>query len=391
MLKITIPAKHYLGKRKSEPGQMSLGFLTPYGTDAAAKKRMCTVDEWVNQYRGPHPKSEVLENMPLKGFQVTGSLRYGSHGNQDKWRVVDPRGFELEISSENLADLLECCDIQSGQVVQACVWARMGSQNYLLPVHHSLYEEAKKLTEIKHKKIKWQQVNLGDQVTLQNGISGVYLGAQHVLYKDWHDASQEKHNLLRTADPLHVIWSACTPSHTESQLHLIKGVAPSEAVPGSVLSPSQAEHLANQCLQDDHCDLRVPQNIRFPRVLCFSLSEFDLGSVQINLTHHEHCTDKEFWSQGFQYTSFVLMPDQSLWQVQSRSNAGLHCVPVRQGLFQVGAWDYVTEKLPRTPINNPRGWITMQKIINKHAAIKSLHHVQMEITNEAKRKFKFML
>ena len=104
---ITIPESFYLGMLWGE-NSIPLGFLTPDGTDSAAQKRKQTVDDWVRRNQGYRSKNRVdttvVKNELLSGFKLTKSQRRWSTSNV-VWRVIDPRGFEIEISSENLMKL----------------------------------------------------------------------------------------------------------------------------------------------------------------------------------------------------------------------------------------------------------------------------------------------
>ena len=43
---VKIPAKHYVGMVKRQHDDLPLGFITPWGEDAAAQKRIATVNNW---------------------------------------------------------------------------------------------------------------------------------------------------------------------------------------------------------------------------------------------------------------------------------------------------------------------------------------------------------
>ncbi len=151
------------GIRTPEPGEVPLGFLTPYEATKAGAKRVETVDAWIrdngvvrdangnlvedrsvpprtfsgrtwypNLFRQPEP-TQILDNVPLPGFKFTEMIRRYRTSNV-VWRVIDPRNFELEISSNNLAYIMQTHGIQKDSLISGnCVWARIGNQNYLIP------------------------------------------------------------------------------------------------------------------------------------------------------------------------------------------------------------------------------------------------------------------
>jgi hypothetical protein len=95
-----------------------LGFATPYEPNLKAyEKRKSTIDSWVRSYYTTPVKIEpiIIDNVPLDNFKIAESVRrvYWGGGNV-VWRIQDPRGFELEISSANLARIIDCVTIQHG-------------------------------------------------------------------------------------------------------------------------------------------------------------------------------------------------------------------------------------------------------------------------------------
>ena len=245
MSTVTIPNTQFIGVNihRSSDGSMPLGFLTPGGTNAGAKKRISTVISWVgadsalrhnikpedsaqfmldnptatmvrdttdNQqecFRWYHyeiPKVEdedykLYDNVPNEariGFRITKSISRGSswNGGNKVVRIEDPRGFELEISVDNLVKMMSMCTFVGGVCQEACVWGRMGAANILLPVTSDEYKEAVKVTDYRAKEtISLRDVTFGDTVELKKteqfqGLTGEYMGAYHVyslqkLYK----------------------------------------------------------------------------------------------------------------------------------------------------------------------------------------------------------------
>lgn len=67
-----------------------------------------------------HLQPRIITNLPREGFQLVKSVSRSS--TSKLWRVLDPRGFELEISTANLEDLMMDCVIDRGLITVACVW-----------------------------------------------------------------------------------------------------------------------------------------------------------------------------------------------------------------------------------------------------------------------------
>lgn len=123
-----------------------LGFATPDGTDKAAEKRKDTVRGWVGRYtyvcdgkvENTDGDYRTFDNVPVEGFSLGKSVSRWSTAN--KWfRITDPRGFDLEISAENLAELIQTTDILKGELQGKFVWMRSGATNYLVSENHESY------------------------------------------------------------------------------------------------------------------------------------------------------------------------------------------------------------------------------------------------------------
>ena len=172
-----------------------LGFASPYTKDAAFQKRKATQDSWAYGYGctieidenddvtftagetskvdtasafigGWYPK--VIKNEPVEGFEIAKSVRrYGWSGSGNVvWRITDPRGFDLEISSDNFASIIACVDMEKGLIKGKCVWGREGAKNVLLPEVSEPYQEALARTKKVNAKVSLKDIQIGDTVDL---------------------------------------------------------------------------------------------------------------------------------------------------------------------------------------------------------------------------------
>ena len=257
---VKIPAKHYVGMVKRDTEKLPLGFITPWGDDAAAVKRMATVDQWSKQgYRSTALEPLVIDNVPMSGFKMTTDIRSSSYGGVDKWRIEDPRGFELEITSGNLAELLSVGMIDRCEIMDECVWARSGQSNVLLSTATEAYKEAVVNTAVANQKADWKDAKPGNTVLLQNNVKGVWLGRMHQLVRK---SSHEQpgavgHDEVGSSDKsMHVIFIdnvTATYGGYTSELHLIASPKLSAIVDTTEITEADAELYANNRLSNPKC------------------------------------------------------------------------------------------------------------------------------------------
>lgn len=92
---------------------------------------------------------ETYENKPIEGFVLNkraGGYKSGWNFRQTKCRVYDPRGFEVEISVENLLYILQECTSSKGKGLEGeFVYAWSGTELILLPVCSEDYKASTEL------------------------------------------------------------------------------------------------------------------------------------------------------------------------------------------------------------------------------------------------------
>ena len=254
MSKILIPEKHYVGLQFRQNGDLPLGYITPHGTDKAAQSRMATVDSWTKSSASKAMPSSVVDNVPMAGFRLTSDIRRGDYGAADKWRIVDPRGFELEISSSNLAMLVSDTTIENGEILDQCIWARDGGNNVLLSLGSDEYEQALLSTDIASSSTSWKQVQLGNEIVLQNGLRGRYFGKMYPIAEPWDDASGAgQNNKLSVGSASHVILETKDDDTSEpaGNLYVVANAKLSRVIDaGNLITKAEAERLAADALSN---------------------------------------------------------------------------------------------------------------------------------------------
>lgn len=265
---IKIPATHYVGFQARSHEDVPLGFMTPDGTDKAAQKRKDTVDAWSRQGNtrfDPVTRTHVpvkgipaatYENKPLTGFKMGREIRRNSGWGQGnvKWRIEDPRGFELEVSSPNFASIILCTTLENGEILEECVWARQGSDNVLLPVSSEVYKTAIANTSRINASISLKDLSAGHHVVLQNGNEGLYLG-QHFCFEDHGLSRREEDESSRSprtgwGDKKRHFIAKLTDGAIES-IECLASIKPSAATESElgVLTIQQAEGQINDFLK----------------------------------------------------------------------------------------------------------------------------------------------
>lgn len=108
----------------------------------------------------------IVENLPTIGFYVGCSVSRWSTSNK-LFRVEDPRGFTVEIPTDNLATLLHHTTVVKGVVAEACVWGREGNNHILLPVNSEPYLlTLDQMDTLENKLISVKDLKVGDWVKM---------------------------------------------------------------------------------------------------------------------------------------------------------------------------------------------------------------------------------
>jgi hypothetical protein len=196
---IYIGKEMYVGRKLQGEHKSPLGFATYMEDNKAFEKRKSTIDNWASSWRNKDDNLNplALKNRLISGFRITDDVkRIGYGGGNVVWRIRDPRGFELEIQSANMASIMADCVIDHGEIMTPCVWAwnkSGGSRLVLLPEGSEPYVEAMKETERANKTTSLKDVNIGDVVVLKNGNEGTYMGRFHTLMNDYerHETGKE--------------------------------------------------------------------------------------------------------------------------------------------------------------------------------------------------------
>ncbi len=135
-----------------------------------------------------HSNTQDFDNIPLPGFTVFEVSKKNWSSSDSSWVIIDPRGFLIRITNENIAAILAVSGITEGLIQEKCIWARDNANTTLslMPVSSANYEKAVGNTILLEEKVSINDVQIGDTVFLQNNLIGTYLGVLS-LYGTLHD------------------------------------------------------------------------------------------------------------------------------------------------------------------------------------------------------------
>lgn len=190
MVTFYIPQKLKIGfdKRKDQYVDR-LGFINYYKPEGDLRFKKA-FDDWIDV----SIPTEEYDNIPTEGFV----LDKGDPNNTwksftttpDYIRVYDPRGFEFNISTQNLLYILDFCEIKAGKLLTGeFVYAWIGEQGnnvQLLPVASPEYQEALKTMDmlLKKKEFKEEDLEVGKIYIHKKDGRLVYLG-KFPNYERW--------------------------------------------------------------------------------------------------------------------------------------------------------------------------------------------------------------
>lgn len=137
---LNIPEKIRVGyERRSDTYSGKLGYVIYYRGKKLAKEQ--SWNNWIDKTLGYND----YDNVPTEGFVLNrsaGGYATGWNHRRTYIRVYDPRGFEIEISTENLLFILENCDCLKGKGLEGkFIYSWDGKDLVLLPCNSVDYQD----------------------------------------------------------------------------------------------------------------------------------------------------------------------------------------------------------------------------------------------------------
>jgi len=134
---------------------------------------------WTN-WRQEELGSDDFKNEPTSGFVLNkkaGGDRWSWNTRRTYSRVYDPRGFEFEITIENLLWILQECDCSKGKGLEGeFVYSWSGKDLVLLPCGSPEYKECMNFTNLTLQKIGVKDLTDGCTYIDKNKNEFIYMG-----------------------------------------------------------------------------------------------------------------------------------------------------------------------------------------------------------------------
>lgn len=175
--KLKIPKKLKVGfQERSDTYTGRLAYVV-YQDD---KGKIAKEKSWTG-WKDPKIPVKDYPNDPTSGFVLNkkvGDHNSGWNHRQGKCRVFDPRGFEFEISFENLLYILQECDCTKGKGLEGeFVYSWSGPDLVLLPVHSPDYKNSLAFAEkVKKEKVTAKSLKKGYAYKGKEADNLVYIG-----------------------------------------------------------------------------------------------------------------------------------------------------------------------------------------------------------------------
>lgn len=190
-----------------------------YWDDKGVLRKEASWSSW----RDKKIENEEFENSPTSGFVLNkkaGGYSSGWNRRQTYIRVYDPRGFEFEITPDNLLFILENTSSIKGKGLEGeFVYSWSGSDLVLLPTECVDYKESLEYTKGIANPIKAKDLKEGYAYTNKKGVELVYLGKHYSYEHNWRSYGSVKSKVK-----VHFFYNASSdwnPIETISSINMV--------------------------------------------------------------------------------------------------------------------------------------------------------------------------
>ncbi len=162
-------------QKRSDTFTGQLAYIIYYDEKGKIRKEK----SW-NSWRDHKIAPQEFDNKPMDGFTLNKDVKrysgdwFSSH--RTMIRVHDPRGFEFEVTTENLIGILMHTDCLRRGLVGQFVYAWMGPELVLLPTNSEEYQNATKFTTGLSKKVSAKDIVPGISYKTKREGDVIYIG-----------------------------------------------------------------------------------------------------------------------------------------------------------------------------------------------------------------------
>lgn len=173
-----IPKKIMVGyNKRDDTYTKKLAYVIYYDDKGVLRKEA----SWQN-WRDKKIESDEFDNVPTEGFVLNkgvGGQResYGWNARNEYIRVYDPRGFEFEISVENLLYILQEATSTKGKGLEGeFIYSWDKKDLVLIPVDSGAYKESQVFTSLQSKAVSTKDLVPGCAYRTKKQLDLIYLG-----------------------------------------------------------------------------------------------------------------------------------------------------------------------------------------------------------------------
>lgn len=135
---------------------------------------------WTGWCDSSIPKDDY-DNKPMNGFVINKGVTRSNEwfgSGRTMVRIHDPRGFEFEITHDNLIAILSHSDVSKREIVEPCTYAWFGTELVLLPTNSEAYTLSTEFTDNQVLKITSKELGLGSVYGIKSDLTSkkVYIG-----------------------------------------------------------------------------------------------------------------------------------------------------------------------------------------------------------------------
>ncbi len=193
--KMNIPKNINVGFQKREDTYTKMLAYVIYTDEKGVLRKE---NSW-NSWRDKKIKAEEFKNEPTSGFVLNKKVGgYKSDWNMRSAyiRIYDPRGFEFEITVENLLFILQETSAIKGKGLDGeFVYAWHGKDLVLLPVDSAEYKACSNFTAKQSQKISKKEMVEGYTYLMKDMTNVMYLGRHDYIEFGWRN---------NTSKPMHI-------------------------------------------------------------------------------------------------------------------------------------------------------------------------------------------